>query len=110
VPRGAHAAHGTHASAAPPALAPSQLTLAPRIAGMVASPPLSPRLAGHPQHSRTPSFSSSLNVVDLLTSMNGERPAARDWTKITLGELVQGQQLRFVDGDTPVEEACQVMH
>ena len=84
----------------------------PSLRGMVASPPLSPRLPGHQatHHSRTPSFSSTLNMVDILASQasNGIKPVVRDWTKITLGELVQGQKLVFVDGDTPVEEACQV--
>lgn len=49
-------------------------------------------------------------MVDILASQasNGSKPVARDWTKITLEELVQGQKLVFVDGDTPVEEACQV--
>ena len=49
-------------------------------------------------------------MVDILASQasNGVTPVARDWTKITLGELVHGQKLVFVDGDTPVEEACQV--
>jgi hypothetical protein len=76
---------------------------------MHTSPPLSPRLPG--QHSRSPSFSSAINVVDLLASqqINGNKPVvARDWKKILLSELVQGQKLVFVDGDTPVEEACQV--
>lgn len=85
----------------------------PSLRPMATSPPLSPRIPGHAsQHNRTPSFSSTLNVVDLLASqtVNGSKPAARDWTKITLGELVQGQKLVFVDGDTPVEEACQVLH
>jgi hypothetical protein len=83
----------------------------PLLRPMVASPPLSPRIPGHSSHHhRTPSFSSTVNVVDLLTSQssNGTKPAARDWTKISLRELVQGQKLVFVDGDTPVEEACQV--
>jgi hypothetical protein len=47
-------------------------------------------------------------MVDILAANNGSKPVARDWTKITVGELVQGQKLVFVDGDTPVEEACQV--
>jgi hypothetical protein len=82
----------------------------PSLHAMVASPPLSPRLPGHPSHSRTPSFSSTINVVELLASqsINGEKPVARDWKTIPLSELVEGQQLVFVDGDTPVEEACQV--
>jgi len=80
----------------------------PLLHPMVTSPPLSPRIPG--RHSRTSSFSSSINVVDLLASQtsNGSKPATRDWTKITLSELVQGQKLVFLDGDTPVEEACQV--
>ena len=79
------------------------------------SPPLSPRLmqsaAASLQHNRSPSFSSTLNVVDLLASQqpNGTKPPVREWTKIPLSELVRGQQLHFIDGDTPVEEACQVM-
>jgi hypothetical protein len=74
------------------------------------SPPLSPRIPGHASHhSRTSSFSSAVNVVDLLAS-NGSKPVAKDWTKITLRELVQGQKLVFLDGDSPVEEACQVQH
>ena len=83
----------------------------PLLRPMGASPPLSPRIPGHAtHHNRTPSFSSTVNVVDLLASQspNGTKPAARDWTKIPLRELVQGQKLVFVDGDTPVEEACQV--
>jgi hypothetical protein len=102
VPQAAHAQIASNPSATH--LSPI-LTRSPSV---VVSPPLSPRLAGHPHHSRSPSFSSSLNMVDLLTSMNGEKPAARDWAKISLSELVQGQKLTFVDGDTPVEEACQV--
>jgi hypothetical protein len=49
-------------------------------------------------------------MVDILASQagNGIKPVVRDWTKIPLGELVHGQKLVFVDGDTPVEEACQV--
>jgi hypothetical protein len=49
-------------------------------------------------------------MVDLLSSQanGGTIPDVRDWTTITLGELVEGQNLVFVDGDTPVEEACQV--
>ena len=77
---------------------------------LVASPPHSPRVPGHSaHHRRSPSF-SSLNVVDLLASQqtNGVKPVAKDWTKIPLSELVQGQKLVFVDGDTPVEEVCQV--
>src|ERR1700716_3649037 len=93
------------------ALSPSA-SRSPSLRGMVASPPHSPRLSGHQQahHSRTPSFSSTLNMVDILASQasNGTKPVVRDWTKITLGELVEGQKLVFVDGDTPVEEACQV--
>ena len=79
------------------------------------SPPLSPRLmqsaAGSLHHNRSPSFSSNLNVIDLLASQqpNGTKPPVREWAKIPLSELVQGQQLHFIDGDTPVEEACQVM-
>ena len=81
----------------------------PSLRGMVASPPHSPRLPGHQSHhTRSPSFSSTLNMVDILAAGNGAKPVARDWTKITVGELVQGQKLVFVDGDTPVEEACQV--
>jgi hypothetical protein len=51
-------------------------------------------------------------MVELLSSQanGGTKPDARDWTTITLGELVQGQNLVFVDGDTPVEEACQVVN
>ena len=73
------------------------------------SPPLSPRLPGN--HSRSPSISSAINVVDLLAlqQINGSNAVARDWKKIPLSELVQGQKLVFVDGDTPVEEACQVI-
>src|SRR5208282_3444675 len=85
----------------------------PSLHAMGASPPLSPRIPGHASHhSRAPSFSSTVNVVDLLASqtINGSKPAARDWTKIPLSELVQGQKLVFLDGDTPVEEACQVPH
>jgi len=82
----------------------------PSIHAMVASPPLSPRPGHGTHHSRTASFSSNVDIVDLLASqtVNGSRPPARDWTKICVGELVQGQKLVFVDGDTPVEEACQV--
>jgi hypothetical protein len=90
----------------------SSVSRSPSLRGMVASPPHSPRLPSHQavHHSRTPSFSSTLNMVDILASQasNGTKPVARDWTKITLGELVHGQKLVFVDGDTPVEEACQV--
>jgi hypothetical protein len=76
-------------------------------AAALASPPRSPRIALH--HNRRPSLSTA-DVVDLLTSrVNGAKPIARDWTKVTLGELVKGQKLVFVDGDTPVEEACQVL-
>ena len=85
----------------------------PSLRPMATSPPLSPRIPGHASiHNRTPSFSSTVNVVDLLASqtINGSKPAARDWTKITLSELVQDQKLVFLDGDTPVEEACQVLH
>jgi len=83
----------------------------PSLHAMVASPPHSPRIPGHVSHSRTPSFSSNINVVDLLASQatNGTKPAAKDWTKVKLSELVDGQKLVFVDGDTPVEEACQVI-
>ena len=82
----------------------------PLLHAMVASPPLSPRPGHGTHHSRRASFSSNLDIVDLLASqaVNGSRPPARDWTKICVGELVQGQKLVFVDGDTPVEEACQV--
>jgi len=79
------------------------------------SPPLSPRLmqtaAASLHHNRSPSFSSNFNVVDLLASQqpNGTKPPVREWAKIPLSELVRGQQLHFIDGDTPVEEACQVM-
>jgi hypothetical protein len=54
---------------------------------------------------------STLNMVDILSAQanGGTIPHARDWTTITLGELVEGQKLVFVDGDTPVEEACQVL-
>jgi hypothetical protein len=81
---------------------------------MASSPPLSPRLhpsAAGAHHTRAPSFSATLNVVDLLISQqpNGSKPPVREWTKIPISELVQGQQLNFLDGDTPVEEACQVM-
>ena len=80
----------------------------PSLHALVSSPPLSPRV---PDRSRTPSFSSSVNVVDLLAcqTINGTKPIVRDWTKIPLRELVEGQKLVFVDGDTPVEEACQVL-
>jgi hypothetical protein len=84
----------------------------PALHAKVSSPPLSPRLPSHASdRSRTPSFSSAVNVVDLLASetINGTKPVFRDWTKIPLRELVQGQKLVFVDGDTPVEEACQVL-
>jgi hypothetical protein len=80
-------------------------------AAMVASPPHSPRLSSSQSshnHSRTASFSSPVNMVELLAASNGTRPEARDWKSITLGELVQGQSLHFIDGDTPIEEACQV--
>ena len=82
----------------------------PSLHAMVGSPPLSPRPSHGSHHSRTPSFSSNVDIVDLLASqaVNGSRPPARDWTKIHLEELVQGQKLVFLDGDTPVEEACQV--
>jgi hypothetical protein len=82
----------------------------PSFHAALASPPRSPRL-GHPMHhNRAPSY-SAIDVVDLLASqaINGSKLIARDWTKITLGELVKGQKLVFVDGDTPVEEACQVL-
>lgn len=82
----------------------------PSLHAALASPPRSPRLLGHAlHHTRTPSH-SAIDVADLLTSqaINGSKPVARDWTKVTLGELVKGQKLVFVDGDTPVEEACQV--
>lgn len=84
----------------------------PSLRPMGASPPLSPRIPVHGSHNRSPSFSSTINVVDLLASQttNGSKPAARNWTKIPLSELVRGQKLVFVDGDTPVEEACQVPH
>jgi hypothetical protein len=87
----------------------------PSLRPLATSPPLSPRLqqsVAGAHHSRSPSFSATLNVVDLLatTQQNGEKPPAREWTKITLAELVEGQQLHFIDGDTPVEEACQVIH
>jgi len=84
----------------------------PLLHANVASPPLSPRIPSHASdRSRTPSFSSAVNVVDLLASqtINGTKPVVRDWTKIPLRELVEGQKLVFVDGDTPVEEACQVL-
>ena len=79
-------------------------------ATLMASPPLSPRLpsAQSAHHSRAPSFSSPLNMVELLAGSNGTHVEAKDWKKITLGQLVQGQQLHFIDGDKPVEEACQV--
>jgi hypothetical protein len=78
-------------------------------ATMMASPPLSPRLpsAQSSHHSRTASFSNPVNMVELLSGSNGSHVEARDWKTITLGELVQGQTLKFIDGDTPVEEACQ---
>ena len=76
---------------------------------MVASPPHSPRISGHaPNHNRAPSFSSPVNMVELLAASSGTRPDAREWKTIRLGELVRGQKLHFIDGDTPVEEACQV--
>src|ERR1700737_4136047 len=101
----------------PATVLPPQSTLSPppprspSLNVMVASPPHSPRLPGHASHhGRTPSFSSTFNMVDLLSSQSngGAKPAARDWTTITLGELVHEQKLVFVDGDTPVETACQV--
>src|SRR5437667_991076 len=79
----------------------------PPLHAMGMSPPHSPRIPSHTSHhTRTPSFSSTVNVVDLLASQtsNGAKPVARDWTKITAKELVQGQKLVFLDGDTPVEE------
>jgi len=92
-------------------LSPIPRSRSPSLHAMVASPPHSPRLPVHSSHhSRSPSFSSSFNVVDLLASqaVNGTKPVARDWTKIPLSELVQGQNLVFVDGDKPVEEVCRV--
>ena len=91
-------------------LSPVPRSRSPSLHAMMASPPHSPRLPVHSaHHSRSPSF-SSFNVVDLLASqaVNGTKPVARDWTKIPLSELVQGQNLVFVDGDKPVEEVCRV--
>lgn len=106
-PANNHTHHGSHASTGPATLL---IPRSPSLHAMVASPPLSPRPGHGSNHSRTPSFSSNVDIVDLLASqaVNGSRPPAKDWTKIHLGELVQGQKLVFLDGDTPVEEACQV--
>lgn len=52
-------------------------------------------------------------MADLLSTpplpkLDGAIP--RDWRSVTAGELVEGQVLRFVELDTPVESACQVSH
>lgn len=67
-----------------------------------------------PPSPRSPSRHASIShtaMADLLSTpplpkQDGAIP--RDWRSVSAGELVEGQVLRFVELDTPVESACQV--
>ncbi|OAX85240.1 hypothetical protein ACJ72_00400 [Emergomyces africanus] len=83
-----------------------------------AMPPLQPRQSfsdslraspSSPRARRQPSLSQSAvqNLIDNPPSGNAADPAfaGRDWTQISIGELVTHSDLRFVEMDTGIEEA-----
>ena len=89
------------------------------------SPPNTSRLASHPSSgslraaalppsprtsSRHPSISQQ-SMADLLAQPPPPREddLIRDWRTVRVGELVKDQRLRFVDLETTVEDACQVL-
>lgn len=91
----------------------------------VHSPPNTSRLASHPSSgslrtaaippsprtaSRHPSVSQQ-SMADLLAQPPHPREddPIRNWRTVNVGELVKDQCLRFVDLETTVEDACQVL-
>ncbi|KKZ61917.1 hypothetical protein EMCG_03616 [[Emmonsia] crescens] len=85
-------------------------------------PPLQPRQSfsdslraapSSPRARRQPSLSQSAvqNLIDNPPSGNAADPAfaGRDWTQISIGELVTPSDLRFVQMDTGIEEATNLL-
>lgn len=65
-----------------------------------------------PRARRQPSFTQAAvqSLIDNPPSHAAADPAfsGRDWTKISIGELVQPVDLKFVDADTSIEDATNV--
>ncbi|KAI5813841.1 hypothetical protein BZA77DRAFT_320473 [Pyronema omphalodes] len=83
----------------------SPLNTRPSTGSLRSAPPPSPR-----QSTRHPSISHSM--ADLLSTPplpKQENVVPRDWRTVSVGELVDNQVLRYVDLDTPVETACQML-
>lgn len=65
-----------------------------------------------PRARRQPSLTQSAiqSLIDNPPSRNSADPAfsGRDWTQISIGELINPDDLRFVEADTPIEDATNV--
>ena len=70
--------------------------------------PPSPRSARHLSISSTGSGVSELLNNPPRTKPADPKFAGRDWHGITAGELVEPEDLRFVEVDTPIEDATNV--
>lgn len=68
-------------------------------------PPPSPR---SPSRHASISHSSMADLLSTPPLPKQEGAIPRDWRSVSAGELVEGQELRYVELDTPVESACQV--
>ena len=85
---------------------PSRLASHPSSGSLrAAALPPSPRTS-----SRHPSISQQ-SMADLLAQPPHPREddPIRDWRTVSVGELVKDQLLKFVDLETTVEDACQVL-
>lgn len=55
---------------------------------------------------------SQQSMADLLSTPpapKNDNGAPRDWRTVRIGELIKEEELRFVDMETTVEAACQVL-
>ncbi|OLL21868.1 Protein sds23 [Neolecta irregularis DAH-3] len=60
-------------------------------------------------HSRQSSISSqSVSIAEQLLPQSTSI-FHRDWLSVTAAELVSGQNIRYVDGEMPVERACEML-
>lgn len=74
------------------------------------------RGAPHPPSPRSPSRHPSVSqhsMADILSSPPQPKQEGgavlRDWRSVKVGELLSQKELRFVDLETPVESACQML-
>ncbi|KAI5303795.1 cell separation during budding [Ascosphaera pollenicola] len=71
------------------------------------------RIPASPRTRRQPSFTQSAiqSLIDNPPARKGADPAfaGRDWTQITIGELARPTDLQFVEADTNIEEATNLL-